>query len=59
MTKSINDFQEQTKAYRAVVKLGATTKTDDAEAPEENMVDTNGLTSSQMQDVLSGYVGDI
>lgn len=59
MTKSINDFQEQTKAYRAVVKLGATTKTDDAEAPEENIVETNGLTHAQIQDVLSGYVGNI
>lgn len=59
MTKSINDFQEQTKAYRAVVKLGATTKTDDAEAPEENIAATDGLTSAQIQDVLNGYIGDI
>lgn len=59
MTKSINDFQEQTKAYRAVVKLGATTKTDDAEADEENVTTLEMLTSEQIKSVLSGFIGDI
>jgi tRNA pseudouridine55 synthase len=59
MTKSINDFQEQTKAYRAVVKLGATTKTDDAEADEENVTPLEALTNEQIESALSGFVGDI
>lgn len=59
MTKSINEFQEQTKIYRAVVKLGATTKTDDAEAPEENSVGTEHLTQEQIQSVLGQFLGEI
>ncbi len=59
MTKSINDFQEQTKGYRAEVKLGATTKTDDAEAPEENITHTEHLTEDQIQSAIGQFVGEI
>lgn len=59
MTKSINGFQEQTKAYRAVVKLGATTKTDDAEAPEENSVSLELLTNEKIRDVAQSFLGEI
>ncbi|MFY7997125.1 MAG: tRNA pseudouridine(55) synthase TruB [Candidatus Kapaibacteriota bacterium] len=58
-TKSINDFQEQTKTYRAVVKLGATTKTDDAEAEEEYITSVNTLTSEQVRGVLTNFLGEI
>lgn len=59
MTKSINEFQEQTKIYRAVVKLGATTKTDDAEAPEENNTGTEHLTREQIDSILEQFLGEI
>lgn len=40
-TKKINEFQEQFKTYSGIIKLGATTKTDDAEADEDNLKEVN------------------
>jgi tRNA pseudouridine55 synthase len=58
-TKSINEFQEQTKGYRAVVKLGATTKTDDAEAVEEHITPTEHITNEQIAAVVQSFIGAI
>jgi tRNA pseudouridine55 synthase len=58
-TKSIDMFQQQTKGYYAVVKLGATTKTDDAEAEEEHCTSTAHLTEEQIVGVAQGFVGTI
>jgi tRNA pseudouridine55 synthase len=59
MTKRISEFQEQTKAYQAVVKLGATTKTDDAEAAEENIQDTSHLAEASIHAALEQFRGNI
>jgi tRNA pseudouridine55 synthase len=58
-TKSIDTFQQQTKGYYAVVKLGATTKTDDAEAEEEYCTSITHLTEEQIVGVAQGFVGTI
>ncbi len=57
-TKTINTFQEQRKIYTGEIKLGATTKTDDSEADEENICDVNVV----LYDVLKAkeqFVGQI
>lgn len=59
MTKRISEFQEQTKAYHAVVKLGATTKTDDAEAEEENIQSPQHITEASIRTALEQFRGDI
>ncbi len=58
-TKSIDTFADQKKKYRAVAKLGATTKTDDAEAPEENVKSLDALNSEIVADALNSFVGEI
>lgn len=58
-TKTIDHFQGMPKIYRAVVKLGATTKTDDAEAEEENIRDWSLLQSEQVEQVVQSFTGDI
>ncbi|TAE30534.1 MAG: tRNA pseudouridine(55) synthase TruB [Candidatus Kapaibacterium sp.] len=59
MTKQISTFQEQTKAYQTVVKLGAITKTDDAEAEEEQVQSTEHLTEAGVVAAVQKFVGDI
>jgi tRNA pseudouridine55 synthase len=64
MTKSISSFQEQTKMYQAVVKLGATTKTDDAEAPEEQITSADeaimgAITLTQVEKAAKEFLGVI
>ncbi len=59
MTKQISTFQEQTKAYQTVVKLGATTKTDDAEAEEEHLQSTEHLTELSVAAAVQKFVGEI
>lgn len=58
-TKLIEQFQGLPKRYSAIVKLGATTRTDDAEAPEENISGTNTLSNSDITEVLKRFVGEI
>jgi tRNA pseudouridine55 synthase len=59
MTKSIESFQAQRKAYRAVIKLGATTATDDAEAAEENITSVAHLTNHDIAASVQAFVGEI
>lgn len=58
-TKIIDHFQGMPKIYRAVVKLGATTKTDDAEAEEENVRDCSFLQNEHVEQVVQSFTGDI
>jgi tRNA pseudouridine55 synthase len=60
-TKKINEYQEKFKVYSGIIKLGATTKTDDAEAEEENIKDVN-CTIEQIRlaaDKLTGKLNQI
>lgn len=58
-TKKISEFQDAPKQYEAVIKLGATTKTDDSEAPEENISSTQALTNEQITNVCHQFIGVI
>lgn len=58
-TKSINEFQDAVKKYTGVVKLGATTVTDDSEAEEENISDFSSITDDQIKDAVSSFIGKI
>ena len=58
-TKRITEFQDREKEYRAVVKLGATTKTYDAEGEEENITDVSHLNPQDVIDAASRFTGDI
>lgn len=59
MTKRINEFQDAPKQYEAVIKLGATTKTDDSEAPEENIQPFNHITDNDITDACLKFIGEI
>lgn len=59
MTKSINEFQDAPKQYEAIIKLGATTKTDDSEAPEENVLPFEHITDSEIANACFRFVGEI
>lgn len=58
-TKLIEQFQGLPKHYSAIVKLGAVTRTDDAEAPEENICETGDLSHDDITDVLKRFIGKI
>jgi len=59
MTKRISEFQDAPKQYEAVIKLGATTKTDDSEAPEENGKSYEHITDKKITDSCSKFIGEI
>ena len=58
-TKRISEFQQMTKEYVATIKLGATTKSDDAEFPEENIKDTSHITLQKIQEIIPQFIGEI
>lgn len=58
-TKKINEFQDLPKTYSARIKLGATTKTDDAEMPEENIMDTSYLQKEDIVQIIKSFIGEI
>ncbi|MFN8359287.1 MAG: tRNA pseudouridine(55) synthase TruB [Candidatus Kapaibacterium sp.] len=58
-TKKINDYQDAPKQYEAVIKFGATTKTDDSEAPEENITSTEDLTDEAITNACQQFIGEI
>lgn len=58
-TKSINTFQDQPKEYVATIRLGATTKTDDAECEEDHVVDVSTLPLDAITNALPQYTGEI
>ena len=57
-TKKINEFQDLGKEYLAGVKFGATTKTDDSEADEENIKEVN-FTKEDLEKSIGKYIGEI
>ncbi len=58
-TKTIHQFQDEAKEYQAIVKLGATTKTDDAEGEEEDLRDIGGLDDEIIRQTVASFVGRI
>jgi tRNA pseudouridine55 synthase len=58
-TKKSNDYLGLPKKYRANVKLGATTKTDDSEADEENIKQIDDLSEELVRDTISSFIGKI
>ncbi len=58
-TKSITQFQDQHKSYTAVIKLGATTITDDSEAPEDNVMPIEYITEQAIREAVKAFVGTI
>lgn len=57
-TRHIEEFQNGKKVYEAVIRLGATTKTLDAEAPEENVVPVT-ITMENVVNTLPSFTGII
>lgn len=49
-TKRLEEFQNLSKEYTGEIKLGATTKTDDSEAPEENIKDASHIS---LKDIIA------
>ncbi len=58
-TKSIESYQNLTKEYVAEFKFGATTKTDDSEAEEENLCDVSHLSESSIISEANKFLGTI
>jgi len=58
-TKKSNDYLGLPKEYRANVKLGATTKTDDSEADEENITNIDNISENRIRNTINSFVGKI
>lgn len=58
-TKQIDQFQGLPKGYRFTIKLGATTKTDDAQAPEEHKHDIGLITEENIAQAAQAFIGCI
>lgn len=56
-TKKIESFQSLEKEYRAIIKIGATTKTDDAAQEEEEIKDYSFLTSETIINTFNSFLG--
>lgn len=56
-TKIIDSIQDSTKEYIAEIRLGATTPSYDAEFPPENHQSIEGISQTQIANVLSSFVG--
>jgi tRNA pseudouridine55 synthase len=58
-TKKINEFTNLGKNYSAVIKLGATTPSDDREKEEENLCDISQISDDDIKNTLNGFRGKI
>lgn len=58
-TKKIEEYQDLAKEYIGTIKFGATTKTDDSEAEEENIKNTDNLEISDISYAFSRFHGKI
>lgn len=58
-TKRIEQIQGQEKEYEALIKLGATTASYDAEFPEEHLRPTEHITEALLAEHLRHFVGTI
>jgi tRNA pseudouridine55 synthase len=58
-TKTIVNYQDLGKSYSAVIKIGATTATDDSEAEEENITDISNVNESSIIEAFKSFRGVI
>ncbi len=58
-TKKIESFQSLEKGYMATIKLGAVTKTYDAEAEEEDVVNASHVTQEEIEHAIQRFIGPI
>lgn len=58
-TKKLHDLTGLDKVYTGIIKLGATTKTDDGEAEEEDIKETEYITHEMILDKLAELTGPI
>lgn len=58
-TKSIDLYQNQTKEYIAILKLGATTPSFDLELPIDKIYPTHHITLEMVENVLHNFLGEI
>ncbi len=58
-TKLCERMMDSPKQYEAVVKLGATTATDDPESPEISVADAVAPSADALAAQLAGFVGEI
>jgi len=58
-TKTIEKYQNLVKEYIAEFKFGATTKTDDSEAEEENIQDISNITPELILEKSKKFIGEI
>ncbi|WP_167617796.1 tRNA pseudouridine(55) synthase TruB [Maribellus sediminis] len=58
-TKRIESIQATEKEYVATLKVGATTPSFDLETKEDTTQDYSHVTKELLQDVLSGFIGEI
>lgn len=58
-TKSLSDLLNTDKTYTGTIKIGATTKTDDAEAEEEDITDFSKIEESDIISAVNKLTGKI
>ncbi len=58
-TKTIDQYQGLEKTYSGKIKIGATTKTDDSEAEEENICSTDHITEDMILDAAAKLTGKL
>ncbi len=58
-TKQMTYFQRMRKKYKATVKLGAVTVSDDSETSEENRKPIDGITKDCIAEATKKYIGKI
>ncbi len=58
-TKTIDQYQGLEKTYSGKFKIGATTKTDDSEADEENISDTEHITKESLLEAAGKLTGKL
>lgn len=58
-TKKIEEFQAQEKRYTGIVKIGAVTKTEDAEAEEEDIKEYSHISENDIIETIKQFIGKI
>ncbi|MEZ5211326.1 MULTISPECIES: tRNA pseudouridine(55) synthase TruB [unclassified Gordonia (in: high G+C Gram-positive bacteria)] len=58
-TKLLGLLSLTTKSYRATIRLGAATTTDDAEGEVTSSADASGVTDQQLRDGVAALTGDL
>jgi len=58
-TKTIDSYQNLGKMYQGDIRLGATTKTDDSEGEEENIITELNYTDEEIINVINSFIGEI